>query len=104
MENRQNVNGILGYMAYNMIQPRASRTLPTQEFMDAFELFENGKSEYNVQWLRKMMSVTVYPSLTVAASLSPSHYGRQQDYLPSIVISDYIVEVHPVGWNNHVFC
>lgn len=45
----------------------------------------NPRSE-QVRWLRNMVSVAVYPSLTVTASLLPS-YNRDSDHILSVEVS-----------------
>lgn len=50
------------------------------------------KSAPKVRWLRNMVSVAVYPSLTVAASLIPS-YNDNNDYVLSLEVSRTISKI-----------
>ncbi len=49
----------------------------------------NPKSE-QVRWLRNMVSVAVYPSLTVTASLLPSYNNRDSDHILSVEVSKHV--------------
>jgi len=60
-----------------------------------YELYEQSSSEVSrtpfsskCRWLRNMVSVAVYPSLTVTASLMPFH-GRMNDHILSVEMTNY---------------
>lgn len=55
-----------------------------------YELFASSKMVLNkVRWLRQMVSVAVYPSLTMTASLVPS-YGSGSDHILSVEVRQEI--------------
>ena len=64
------------------------------------------KSAPKVRWLRNMVSVAVYPSLTVAASLIPS-YNDNNDYVLSLevrrTISKILFILQETNENQHFF-
>jgi len=60
-----------------------------------YQLFDNvgkssnvGSQNPKIRWLRKMSSIAVYPSLTVTASLMPSHL-KKCDHILSIEMANY---------------